>query len=94
MPHPTEESLRYLAKITFDIAIRNAVSQKTNFHSILQKKFDISQDNNFDRSIKTLRYIASSLVPQPIEESLRYLAQDLFGQIFLELYTSVKHLSC
>jgi hypothetical protein len=72
VPHPTENSLRYLAKITFDITIQNDVSQKTDFHSILQKKFDISQDNHFDRSIKTLRYIASSSV------SLRYLAKITF----------------
>ena len=94
VPHPNEESLRYLAKTTFDSVKNNTDSQKTNFHSVLQKKFDISQDNHFDRSIKALRYIATSSVPHPTEESLRYLAQDYFHSYFRNYTHLSKHLSC
>ena len=91
VPHLTEQSLRYLAKVTIDSGTQNAVSQKNNLHSVLQKNFDISQDNHvqrvvktnfdisqenhFDRSIKTLRYIVTRSVPHLTEQSLRYLAK-------------------
>jgi len=64
-----------------------------SFYRELYKNFDNSQANHFDRSIKSFRYIATSSVPHPTEESLRYLAQDLLRQLFSVLYTCVKHSS-